>query len=1299
MWKKLKAQFLQGRGIGIIVIGVTGAVLALQSSGALQLLETAVLDRWFRLRPLESGESRIVIVTIDEADISRLGRWPISDATLAKLLEKIRSQQPKAIGLDLYRNLPVESGHQELLHVFASTPNLIGIQKTLSDANGPAVDPPPILQEHERVAASDLVLDSDGKVRRHLLSLRDGQGKTSLTLGTKLALAYLEAQDIKPEPSGKDGTLIKLGKAKFLPLEENEGGYVRADIGGYQILANFHRLQGGFPKISMTDVLEDRIPANLMRGRIVLIGTVAASLGDRFYTPYTTDFRTAWAGVELHANLASQILSAALDGRQVLRGFPEPLEWLWVFFWSSVGAVLGWRVRPLGWAVVAIPIVIGSLAGSVYLFFFAGWWVVVASPFLALVSAGVASRGYLLWQQLQRSHSRLEDYAKTLELKVQERTWELAEKEVVLRSIYDGVAESIFVVDVLENGIFQYAGLNPTHERLSGIRSTELQGKTPEQVLAPDIAAAIQQRYRACIEAGDTISYEEYLPFQGQHSWWLTSLTPLRNEQERIYRIIGYSIDITERKRAEQALQYSEARYRSVVDHVKEVIFQTDAQGLWTFLNPAWTEIMGFSVAESFGTNFLNYIHPDDRQRNLELFQPLINRQKDYCHHEIRYLTKTGEIRWIEVFARLTLDASNSIIGTSGTLKDITERKTAELALTQQKKLLQTIFDNIPVMLCFYDAQGRLQLVNQVLEDRLGWSFEEIREIDLLAECYPDPEYSASVLEFMLRADGQWQDFKTRNRAGEILETSWANIGLPDGSIVGIGQDITERKRAEEVLQQALLSAEAANQAKSTFLANMSHELRTPLNGILGYAQILQGDKNCTPKQKEGVSVIYQCGTHLLTLINDILDLSKIEAGKVELYPTEIHFPSFITGVTEIFRLKAEQKSIHFTYLPLNQLPAVIHTDEKRLRQVLLNLLSNAIKFTDTGGVTFKVGVIVNGEWGIENEKPITNNKQQTTNNKIRFQIEDTGIGMTSEQLEKIFLPFEQVGDSSRRSEGTGLGLAISQKIVAMMGSKIFVESTPGVGSTFWFDLDMPEVSTPFEPIRVISMDNIIGYKGEKRKILVVDDHWENRAVIIKMLEPIGFELLEASNGQDGLEKALEFQPHLIITDLRMPVMDGFEMTRQLRQLPEFQNTIVIATSASVFEVYQQKSRESGCNDFLSKPIQIEELFNKIENSLNLIWIFDDNTKTRSQELWDKPYYSTQGISTEMAIPPSEELIALYEAVQIGDFEGVEQAAIRFKQLASEYTPFATRILELAQEFDSEKILHLVTLHLSEKAK
>ncbi|HEY9832014.1 MAG TPA: CHASE2 domain-containing protein, partial [Stenomitos sp.] len=587
MWKKLKAQFLQRQSIGTIIIGVTGAVLSLQWSGTLQLLESAVLDRWLTLRPLETRESRVVIVSIDEPDISRLGSWPMPDATLAKLLEKIKQQQPTVIGLDLYRNLPVEHGHQELLKVFASTPNLIAIQKALNNASGPAVDPPPLLQARHQVAASDLVPDADGKVRRHLLSIRNRQGQTTMTLGAKLALAYLQGQNIPVEASGKDKTLIQLGKAQFQPLQENEGGYVRADVGGYQILANFLRLRGGVPKISMTDVLENRIPKNLMRGRIVLIGTFAASLGDKFYTPYTTNVHTTWSGVELHADLANEIVSAALDGRQLLRGVPEPIEWLWVFLWSGVGTALGWRVRSLCWVLIAIPAAGASLMGSAYLFLLGGWWVSAVSPFLALVSAGLVSRGSLLWTELQLSHQALENYAHTLEAKVQERTHELAEKELFLRSIYDGVAQSIFVVDVLENGEFHYVGVNPAYEHLSGIQSTELQGKTPAQLFEPHAAAAIEQRYRDCLAATETISYEEYLPLLGQQTWWFTSLTPLRDPQERIYRIIGSSINITERKQAEAALQQAEEKYRNIFENTDEGLFQTTLDGRYLSANPA----------------------------------------------------------------------------------------------------------------------------------------------------------------------------------------------------------------------------------------------------------------------------------------------------------------------------------------------------------------------------------------------------------------------------------------------------------------------------------------------------------------------------------------------------------------------------------------------------------------------------------------------------------------------------------------------------------------------------------------
>ncbi|WP_392534260.1 response regulator [Nostoc sp. C117] len=390
--------------------------------------------------------------------------------------------------------------------------------------------------------------------------------------------------------------------------------------------------------------------------------------------------------------------------------------------------------------------------------------------------------------------------------------------------------------------------------------------------------------------------------------------------------------------------------------------------------------------------------------------------------------------------------------------------------------------------------------------------------------------------------------------------------------------------------------ADTANRAKSEFLANMSHELRTPLNGILGYAQILQRDKTLTDKQQDGLRIIHQCGSHLLTLINDILDLSKIEAQRMELYKSDFHFPAFLQSVVEICRIRAEQKGISFIYQPTSELPIGIWADEKRLRQVLINLLGNAIKFTEKGGVRFTINFVDQLLVNESNQKPI---------HRIRFQIIDTGIGMSQEQVEKIFFPFEQVGEIKKQSEGTGLGLAISQKIVQLMDSTIQVKSEIGQGSTFWIDLDLQESVDWIQSGRVMAAGKIVGIATDRKKILIVDDKWENRSVVVNLLEEIGFEIIEASDGQEGLDKAMEFLPDLIITDLTMPVMDGFELTRRLRQQEEFQNLTIIVSSASVFESDQHKSLGVGADDFLPKPVHADDLLQKLEKYLQIEWVYE----------------------------------------------------------------------------------------------
>lgn len=396
MWDKLKEQIWEWRGVAIVAPSVAALIIALRLMGVWQSLEWGLLDQFFRWRPKEAIDERIVIVGINESDLKRVGKWPIPDRALAQLLLKIKSHQPRAIGLDLYRDLPVDPGHQELIEVFESTPNLIGIEKVVGDNRGFSISGPPVLSKYGRVGANDVVIDQDSKLRRGMLYLTPKDKHPIASLGLRLAMIYLQAQGIIPQAD--DNGFLKLGKTVFVPFETNDGGYVNADAGGYQILLNWRGGTDSFRTVSMSDVIENRISGNLLRDRIILVGPTATSLNDFFYTPYSGGFTNEverTTGVEIQANLTSQIISAAIEGRAGIKTWPDPLEYGWIIFWSYVGASLAWSLRSWRWTLSSLLVAAGSLVGGSYGAFLHSWWIPVVPPTFSLVSSAMAIVVYI----------------------------------------------------------------------------------------------------------------------------------------------------------------------------------------------------------------------------------------------------------------------------------------------------------------------------------------------------------------------------------------------------------------------------------------------------------------------------------------------------------------------------------------------------------------------------------------------------------------------------------------------------------------------------------------------------------------------------------------------------------------------------------------------------------------------------------------------------------------------------------------------------------------------------------------
>lgn len=601
--------------------------------------------------------------------------------------------------------------------------------------------------------------------------------------------------------------------------------------------------------------------------------------------------------------------------------------------------------------------------------------------------------------------------------------------------------------------------------------------------------------------------------------------------------------------------------------------------------------------------------------------------------------------------------------------QEIAERERGEEALREAEKQYHSIVENAVEGIYQSTPDGRFMSVNPALARMYGYQSpqELLASIaDIGRQVYVVPgqrERFIRLLEENDRVEGF--ECQVHHKSGTVF---WVSeharaVRNESGDLLyyeGTIQDITARKRAEEALQQAKEIAETANRAKSEFLANMSHELRTPLNGILGYAQILNRDPNLSEAQKSGVGVIQRSGEHLLMLINDILDLSKIEAQKLEIQHAPFQLPEVLKMLADMTRVRAEPSGLTFVYTPDPSLPPAVCGDEKRLRQVLLNLLGNAVKFTKQGQVVLKA-------WY---ESPTPDSQS------LQVRVEDTGIGISPEHLHEIFLPFRQVSEKRRQVEGTGLGLAITKRLVALMGGSLHVNSTPGKGSTFGFSIPLPETAECPVPSHQTDR-NVVGFKGEAKHILVVDDKWENRAVVSNMLTPLGFSVSEATNGREGVARAIEGRPDMILMDLVMPVMDGFEATKEIRQISELNHIVIIALSASVFEENRRKSREAGCHDFLPKPVQAESLFDTIQRYLRIEWVYETKHS-------DEPVMMDRNES--FVAPPPAEIATLLEAVKKGRIMAIREQINRIEQLDPSYRLFATELRRLTKGFQMKQL-------------